>query len=383
MTIDAQVAISPEESRFAASVVLFLHNRYRRTGGEERAVENLLWLVREHLGEDAELLERDSALLGRTRAAAGMLRGGLAPDEVAQAVRRTRARLVHVHNLNPSYGWRALAAARGAGARVIGHLHNYRSVCAVGICFTAGAPCTRCHARNTLPGVLHNCRGAAPEALVYAAALALWQRRVAGLLDAAIVPSEFARRRLRELGAPLPAHTHVLPHPVRRFAERSTASTGRYALFAGRLEPEKGLGVAIEACRRAQMPLVVAGEGSERGRYEGAPGVTFEGEIGELRLAQLRAGARLAVMPSLTAESFGLAAAEAMAAGLPVAASDIGALRELVPADWLTPPGDAHSLAETIATLAADPMAGSRAREHALTVVGEERIAATLAGIYS
>ena len=69
-------------------MVLFLHNRYRATGGEERAVEDLLWLVREHLGEDAELLSRDSALLGRTAAAAGLLRGGLRPDEVARAVRR-------------------------------------------------------------------------------------------------------------------------------------------------------------------------------------------------------------------------------------------------------------------------------------------------------
>ena len=42
-------------------------------------------------------------------------------------------------------------------------------------------------------------------------------------------------------------------------------------------------------------------------------------------------------MPSLASETFGLAAAEALAAGLPVAASDIGALPELLPADWLTP----------------------------------------------
>src|SRR3954454_8687431 len=48
-----------------AAVVLFLHNRYRTTGGEERVVADLLWLVREHLHEDAELLERDSATLGR------------------------------------------------------------------------------------------------------------------------------------------------------------------------------------------------------------------------------------------------------------------------------------------------------------------------------
>ena len=346
-------------------MVLFLHNRYRRSGGEERAVADLAWLVREHLGEDAELLERDSTLLGRTRAATGMLRGGLRPDEVAHAVRRTGARVVHAHNLTPAFGWRALAAAREAGARVVVHLHNYRLVCAVGICFTAGRECTRCHGRNTLPGVVRSCRGALGESLVYAAALALWQRRMAGLIDAAIVPSEFARVRLRELGAPLPV-THVLPHPVRAFAAGSQAHAGSYALFAGRLEPEKGLDTAIEACRIAAVPLVVAGEGSERARFAGAAGVTFAGQLGEASLAALRAGARLALMPSLTAESFGLAAAEALAAGLPVAASDIGALPELLPADWLSPPGDAGALADTIARLAADPLAGARAlRERA------------------
>ena len=67
-------------------MILFLHNRYRTTGGEERAVEDLMWLVREHLGEDAELLARDSASIGRARAAAGLLGGGLAPGEVAAAV---------------------------------------------------------------------------------------------------------------------------------------------------------------------------------------------------------------------------------------------------------------------------------------------------------
>src|SRR5947209_2361994 len=112
----------------------------------------------------------------RTQAAAGLLRGGLNPDEVARAVRRTRARVVHAHNVNPSLGWRALAAAREAGARVVLHLHQYRLVCAVGVCFTHGEDCTRCHGRNTLPGVRLNCRGTGPEAVLYGAALAMWQR---------------------------------------------------------------------------------------------------------------------------------------------------------------------------------------------------------------
>jgi hypothetical protein len=41
-------------------MVLFLHNRYRTTGGEERVVEDLMWLVREQLGERVELLSRSS-----------------------------------------------------------------------------------------------------------------------------------------------------------------------------------------------------------------------------------------------------------------------------------------------------------------------------------
>src|SRR5947208_3677568 len=239
-------------------MILVLHNRYRTTGGEERAVADLLWLLRERLGEDAELLERDSATLGRARAAAGLLRGGLEAEEVAAAVRRTGARIVHAHNLNPAFGWRALAAARAAGARVVLHLHNYRSVCAVGTCFTRGADCTRCHGRDTWPGVRLNCRGGSrAESLAYGVGLAVWQRRLAGAADAVVVPSAFALARLQELGAPLAARATVLGSVQREVAERSDAAAGRYVLAAGRLTSEKGFADVVDACVSAGLPLVV------------------------------------------------------------------------------------------------------------------------------
>jgi len=363
-------------------VILFLHNRYRVTGGEERAVANLAWLVREHLGEEVELLERDSAVLGRRRAASGMLRGGLRPEDVAHAVKRTGARIVHAHNLNPTFGWRALAAAREAGARVVLHLHQYRLVCAVGVCFTDGAECTRCHGANTLPGVLHGCRDGPAQALVYASSIAIWQRRVAACADACIVPSEFARRRLRELGAPV-RDPHVLPHPLPQIAARSSATRDGYALFAGRLEPEKGLDVAIDACRIVGVPLVVAGAGSERDRFEGTAGVSFAGALDEPELRRLRGGAAVALVPSRFAETFGFAAAEALAAGLPVAASRIGALPELVPGEWLVPPDDAAALASTLRGLIADRGAGERALAAVAERLDPRRLAATLAAIYS
>jgi glycosyltransferase involved in cell wall biosynthesis len=381
-------------------MVLFLHSRYRSTGGEERAVEDLLWLVREHLGEPAQLLARDSASVGRARAGVGLLRGGLDPGEVAGAVRLSGARVVHAHNVQPTLGWRALAAARAAGARVVLHLHQYRLICAIGVCYTRGAECTRCHGRDTLPGVRLNCRGSLPEAAAYGASLALWQRRLVAQADAVIVPSAFARERLRELGAPLPwERVHVLAPPLRApistagselvrgsgAAEGSDAAMGSYALVVARLAPEKGVDVAIDACRMAGIPLVVAGEGPERaGLIERAREreVRFLGHVEDEELAALRAGAAIALAPSRSGETFGLAVAEAMAAGLPVAASRVGALPELLDPEALVAPGDARALAGAITRLAGDHAAGERGRRRVRALCAPEVVASALADIY-
>jgi glycosyltransferase involved in cell wall biosynthesis len=378
-------------------MVLFMHNRYRAAGGEERVVEDLMWLVRERLGEPAELLRRGPTT-GRARAAAGLLRGGLEPREVADAVRLTGARVVHAHNINPTLGPRALRAARDAGARVVLHLHQYRLVCAVGVCFTRGEECTRCRGRNTLPGVLRNCRGSRGEAAAYAAGLALWQHRVAEQADAVIVPSLFARERLRELGVPLPwERVYVVAPPVRTLAEggQTGGTPGGYALVVSRLAPEKGIETAVRACRIVGIPLVVAGEGGAGGHQEGTPGlagggggraegtaVRYVGRVDDARLAELRRGAALAIVSSLSAETFGLAAAEAMAAGLPVAASRVGALGELVGEEGLAPPGDAGGLAEAIERLRGDPFAGPRALERVREVCAPDVVAGKLAEAY-
>ena len=376
-----------------------------------------MWLVRERLGEPAELLARSSAAEGgtqaaeahigaaagsthaaagrtyaavsRARAATGLLRGGLDPREVADAV-RARGRTGGARAQHPPHVRLAGAGggARSAGASVVLHLHQYRLVCAVGVCFTRGEECVRCHGRNTLPGVLRNCRGSRGEALAYGAGLALWQRRVVEQADAVIVPSEFARERLRALGAPLPwERVHVLAPPVRALAEQEERpdegrrrvgvdGAGRVGCRrpthrclpgvrppprAYRCRPRadvrrpRGRTRHLRVCAAGSAP--VPGEGDRRGdrgvpqgrhpaggrgRGPGAAGRWWAGaRCTEERSAssaasttrawrQLRAGAALALVPSRSAETFGLAAAEAMAAGLPVAGSRVGALPELV-----------------------------------------------------
>jgi glycosyltransferase involved in cell wall biosynthesis len=372
-------------------VIVLLHNRYRTPGGEERAVEDLAWLIREHLGEEVRSLCADSSGLGAGRAGRSLLRGGRPVDV-------TGARVVHAHNVHPEFGFRALEAARMAGARVVHHLHNYRLVCAVGTCFTRGEDCTRCHGRWTWPGVRLNCRGASrAESAVYGLALARQQRRLAAATDTYVVPSEFALGRLRELGAPVGDRARVIASVQREFAT-GPVTGGTYALAAGRLSAEKGFEDAVAGCARAGVPLVVAGDGPDAGAVLAAardvasstsdprslrPGqALFAGRVSPARLAELRAGAAVAIVPSRYAEILPLAALEAMAAGLPVVAARSGGLAEIVPEEGLYPPGDAVALCERVRALWADPDAGVRALAAARERTAPEVVAAALREVY-
>jgi glycosyltransferase involved in cell wall biosynthesis len=335
--------------------------------------------------------------------------------------------------VQPSLGWRALAAARSAGARVVLHLHNYRLVCAVGTCFTRGEDCTRCHGRNTWPGVRLNCRGGSrAESAAYGAGIALWQRRIAGGAHAFAVPSAFALGRLESLGAPLGGRAHVVASVQREFVARSRAADGEYALYAGRLSEEKGVADAIAACRVAGMPLVVAGDGPQERALRAAaathdraaqpartpphdraaqpagtpspdraaqpagtpphdraadataapPPVRFTGRVDRAELARLRAGAAVALVPSRYEEILPLAALEAMAAGLPVVASRAGGLAEVVPEPGLHPPGDVPAIADRIRALWRDAAAGDAALAVARERTAPPVVAAALRPIY-
>ena len=340
--------------------VLVVHNRYRFQGGEERSVELQLDAMRRASVPHA-LLERRSSEVSRPAAALALLRGGRDEDDVRAAARELEADVAHVHNMLPLLGPRALEAAGASGAAVILQLHNLRLFCAIGVAARDGGPCFRCHHRNTLPGLVLNCRGSVPEAAVYAAALAGHQPAVFDAVDRFVVPSSYAAGQAAKLGVPA-GRIDVVPHylPAEAFADRSRAADGGYALVAARLAPEKGVDTAIEAAALAEIPLRVAGEGpsarelSAFAEVNGAP-VDFTGRLDRAGLDRELAGAAMLLMPSRYHEFAGYAALEAMAAGVPVIASRLGALPELAGEEHCLPAGDPHALAARMRMLWQDP----------------------------
>ena len=90
----------------------------------------------------------------------------------------------------------------------------------------------------------------------------------------------------------------------------------------------------------------------------------------------------MAVVPSRYQEILPLAALEAMAAGLPVAAARSGGLAEVVPEEGLYPPGDVAALAERLETLWGDVAAGNRARDAVAARAAPAVVARALKDLY-
>lgn len=161
--------------------------------------------------------------------------------------------------------------------------------------------------------------------------------------------------------------------------ERATPArlpAGRTMLFVGRLEPRKGFPVAVAAfARLAQqyddLQLIVVGEGVEREVVEMLPRqlrsrVHLLGRVSDQLLPTYYAAADVFVAPALGSESFGIVLVEAMAAGLPIVASDIAGYREVVrhrQEALLVPSGDATALADAVRHLFEHPAQARALRE--------------------
>jgi glycosyltransferase involved in cell wall biosynthesis len=273
-----------------------------------------------------------------------------AARSLGRVATRLRPHVAHVHNTWFAMSPSVLPALRRAGVPVVMTLHNYRLLCANGVLFRDGRPCEDCIGTHPWHGLRHRCyRDSALQSLPAAGTIALhsllgtWRREVSLFLAL----NEFSRARFVSGGLP-PERIHVKPNFVADPGPRTVPnSASPTVLYVGRLVAEKGLGVLLEAWRRAavgSLELVIVGDGSMRPALQrlAVPGVRFAGRLPAEEVRRRMLAARALVLPSLSYEGQPMVALEAVAAGVPVLASDIGGMPELLrPLEscWLVPPG--------------------------------------------
>jgi glycosyltransferase involved in cell wall biosynthesis len=346
--------------------VLFAHNRYQQSGGEDRVVSEESRML-EKRGHTVSLFLLDNdAIVGSLDS----LRAGLesfysrrTAHRLDAVLKSFRPDVIHVHNFQPTLSPAVFFCAKRAGVPVVHTLHNYRLICASAGLFRSGEICQDCvKARSFLPGIMHSCyrnsrlgSAAVGANMAFHSAIGTWTRRV----DRYIALTESSRALLTQFRIP-PELVRIKPNFVEDVAVGN--GSGDFALFTGRLTEEKGINTLMEADRRFSlaMPIYVAGNGPLMSQIQQAaerPGSKLRilGWQERVEVQRLMREAKVMLVPSIWHEPMPMAIVESLATGLPVIATRMGGLPEIIDdgvTGKLIPPSDAEALAKAIEELA-------------------------------
>lgn len=344
--------------------ILLVHNRYQQPGGEDvvfeqerRLLETAGLRVATYCRTNDEI-NGFSALQRLT-----LIRNTVSSEdsrrEVFELLRREEPDVVHIHNTFMMISPSVYGACREAQVPVVQTLHNYRLLCPAASFFRAGQVCEECESDGLWRGVQHGCyRGSRAATATVALMLEVHRRRHTWEgIDRFIALSEFARGKYIAGGLP-GGRIEVKPNFVDPDPGERTGGGG-YAAFVGRLSEEKGLEtlVAAWAKLRSRVPLVIVGDGPmgprirQQAEQLGISGVDFRGRMPRSEALEVVKGASFLLLPSECYENFPMGMVEAYALGVPVIASRLGALQELVDDGRIGlhfTPGSPEDLAEKV-----------------------------------
>lgn len=354
--------------------VVMVHNFYQQAGGEDQVfrAESDLLLSHGHDLVQFTVDNRSINTMGRLQLAVGAVWNRDIYHKLRELFRRERPDVVHFHNTSPLVSPSGYYAARAEGIGVVQTLHNFRMVCPSGPLFRDGHLCEECLGKFVpWPGIVHACyRKSRAATAVRTAMLTLhkpvgtWSR----IVGRYIALSEFSRQKFIAGGLP-PEKILVKPNFLASNPGVG-AHLGGYALFVGRLSPEKGVETIVDAWKAIEglLPLKIVGggplEAQLRLRAGAASRVDFLGGQTASRVRELMRDAEVLIVPSRCYEGgLPLVVLEAFSVGLPVIASDLGNLSagiEHQRTGLLFRPGDPADLGRVLA------WAGSRPEEMAL-----------------
>jgi len=334
--------------------VLLAHNRYQQAGGEDAVLAEEHQLLVKN-GVEVELYEQDNKRIETMPAmqvAVDTIWSRRTVSEISERIQRFQPDVIHVHNTFPLISPSLYFAAAKHGVPVVQTLHNFRLFCAQAMFMRNGAVCEDCIGKLPWRGVTRRCyRESGPQSAVVVSMQGIhrWLGTYRNKVTRYIALNKFCRDKFIEAG--LPADRIVikpnfidLPPPLP--AQRSGG------LFVGRLSPEKGIATLAQAIRQYEAAQIdVIGHGLQDEELKGLSGARLLGFMKGEEIYGRMAHAAYLVMPSIWYENFPRTLVEAYACGLPVIASRLGAMAELVKdgeTGLLFTPGNAAELAEKL-----------------------------------
>jgi glycosyltransferase involved in cell wall biosynthesis len=344
--------------------ILIAHNYYQQPGGEDGIFEAESALLKSRGHTVFPFVVHNDQINGmnKLKVAATTIWNRDMHRQIRDTIRSNAIDVAHFHNTFPLISPAAYRAARSAGAAVVQTLHNHRITCSNAVLCRDGRSCQECVGRSfAWPGIVHGCyRGSRSASTVVALmqfahrAIGTWRRDV----DLYIAPSQSTRKTMCAAGLP-PERVVVKPHFVDPDPSPGDGRGG-YALFVGRLSPEKGIETLLRAWSTLSdaPPLKIVGDGPLSSLLQNLPAnVEWLGRQPTADVNRLMGDAAALVFPSQCQETFGRVIAEAYAKGTPVIASNAGSAPEMIKpgvTGLLFEAGNAEDLARQISTSFSD-----------------------------
>jgi glycosyltransferase involved in cell wall biosynthesis len=340
--------------------ILQVHEFYIQSGGEDTVLAAEINLLREKGHEVIEYTDYNDRIstMSKLEVAAQTMWSRYSYKRISELLEKEKPDVVHFHNTFPLISPSAYYACQAAKIPVIQSLDNPRLICPSATFYRDGHLCQECMGKTPpWPSIAYSCyHHSRVQTSVVAIMLTIhrllktWNERV----DTYLVATEFYRQKFIESGIP-ELKIVVKPHFISPNPEvKPNLNSGDYAIFIARLDPEKGIRTMLNAWKGLEIPLKIRGSGQleketvEFIRDNGLNQVQLLDRLSADELDQLRQRARFLVWSSEGYyETFGLAAVECFAAGIPVIASRIGVMNEIV-TDGVTGlhfnPGDPNDL---------------------------------------
>lgn len=293
--------------------------------------------VRVHIFDNAAMQE---GFQGKLKAGLSGIYNRSSAREVEKIVEEFEPDVVHVHNFFFAASPAILTAIHRKKIPVVATIQNYRLICANALLLRNNKVCELCVSHD-FPwyGVKYKCyhNSAVQSAAVgMIAAIHKWTGTWKNSVDRYITPSAFSRNKL--INSSFGVSSNKIEVKRNFIADPGTGditARKKYFLFVGRLAPEKGVQVLLEAWK--ELPdeqIIIAGDGPEKellfSKYGALQNIQFVGHKNKSEVLELMKSCKALVFPSIWYEGLPLTIVEAFATGTPVIGSGIGAIGEMV-----------------------------------------------------
>ena len=320
----------------ASMRILSIHNYYQHPGGEDVVFEQ----------EKALLATADdvfSLTFNNRKGWRGAWQTLWSPwniwaaQRLRRAIKQYQPDLIHIHNLHYAIGPIAIRVIKRLGIPVVMTLHNYRLLCPSATLFHDGKLFTdSLHAGFPWRAVWIGAHSHS-VAKTFWLSFTTWLHKKLGtwhMVDRYITLTDFAKQVFLNSSLGLPAENLVTKPNFVANGVQAAEPRGHHFLFVGRLTQEKGVEVLLEAFAGTDYQLRVVGDGPLRGMVADAaqrhPNITYHGTLERAAIDQQLATCTALVFPSIWYEGMPITLIEAFAAGTPVIASELGAMKSMV-----------------------------------------------------